>query len=131
MLAGECTLLLAGRSSAANVRGALDAFIVHWEWLEKRRAQQGTHVPPYMIAPYYFYYAHYYAAMACEMLPENERGEYRRRVRELIFRTRGEDGSWNDRVFPRSAAYGTAMAEMALLMDKAGQPARWEAQPAK
>jgi hypothetical protein len=127
MLASECVLFLAGRSDAANVRGALDAFIVHWDWLDKRRAQPGTHERPYMIAPYYFYYAHYYAALAVELLPERERPEYRRRVRDLIFKTRAEDGSWNDRVFPRSAAYGTAMAEMSLLMPRAARPAGWPA----
>ncbi|MFM9995829.1 MAG: hypothetical protein ACKVU4_08515 [Phycisphaerales bacterium] len=127
MLAAETTLFLAGggRGSVAGIRGALDAFITHWEWLEKRRAQPGTHVGPYAIAPYYFYYAHYHAAMAVEMLPEGERAEYRRRVHELIFRTRGEDGSWNDRVFPRSAAYGTAMSSMALLMPRTPIPATW------
>lgn len=126
MLAAETVLFLAGRGSVAGIRGALDAFITHWEWLEKRRAQPGTHVGPYAIAPYYFYYAHYHAALAVEMLPEGERGEYRRRVHELIFRTRAEDGSWNDRVFPRSAGYGTAMSAMALVMPSVPRPAGWE-----
>jgi hypothetical protein len=79
-----------------------------------------------MIAPYYFYYAHYYAAQAIELLPATERPEYRRRVQELIFRTREDDGSWNDRVFPRSAAYGTAMATMSLLMPETEKPAEWK-----
>ena len=87
MLSAECTLLLGGRGSVDRVRGALDAFIVHWEWLEKRRKQNGTHIPPYGIAPYYFYYAHYFAAEAIELLPERERAEYRRRFHEILFRT--------------------------------------------
>jgi hypothetical protein len=126
MLATESVLYLAGRGEQKDVRAALDAFIVHWEWLEKRRAQNGTHVAPYGVAPYYFYYAHYYAAVATELLPEHERGEYRRRVAGLVMATRGEDGSWNDRVFERSANYGTAMAVMALGMEGRGM-ARWEA----
>jgi hypothetical protein len=126
MLVAESTLQLAGRSNIANVRAAIDAFVVHWEWLEKRRAQQGTHVPPYGIAPYYFYFAHYYAAQAVELLPEHERDEYRRRLRELILRTRAEDGTWNDRVFNRSANFGTAMSMMALLMPGSERPAGWE-----
>lgn len=125
MLAAETVLHLAGRGSAANIRGALDAFITHWEWLEKRRAKTGTHAAPYAIAPYYFYFAHYHAAMAIEMLPEGERAEYRRRVHELVFRTRTNDGSWNDRVFPRSANYGTAMSTMALLMPDTPRPTGW------
>ena len=115
MLVTETTLLLAGRSSVANVRGAVDAFIVNWDWLNQRRAKPGTHEGPYHIAPYYFYYAHYYAAQAVEMLPKGEQAEYRRRINELLLATRQEDGSWNDRVFPRTANFGTSMAVMAVV----------------
>jgi len=125
MLVTESTLYLAGRSSQANIRAAVDAFIVHWSWLDQRRAKDGTHKPPYMIAPYYFYYAHYYAAQAVELLPANEREEYRRRINGLLFSVRLEDGSWNDRVFPRSANFGTAMATMALSMPEMPRPAGW------
>lgn len=132
MLASEVVLFLAGsapegrpRSSVAQLRGAIDAFIVHWEWLDKRRAQPGTHAPPYAIAPYYFYYAHYFAAQAVELLPEVERAEYRRRINDLLLGVRLEDGTWNDRVFPRSAGYGTAMSAMALLMPRTPAPACW------
>lgn len=116
MLAVETTLLVAGRSSPAAVRGALDAFLTHWQHLEDRRSKPGTHEGPYGIAPYYFWFAHYYAASAVEALPDAEQPEYRHRLHELIFRVRLEDGSWNDRVFPRSAGYGTAMAVRALSM---------------
>lgn len=130
MLVSETTLFLAGRSSVASIRGAIDAFIVHWEWLDKRRAQNGTHIPPYMIAPYYFYYAHYYAAQAVEMLPKGERDEYRRRINDLLFKNRLENGSWNDRVFPRSANFGTSMALMAMRMPSLPRPAEWKPQAA-
>jgi hypothetical protein len=126
MLVSETTLYLCGKSTIANIRGAVDAFIVHWEWLDKRRAQNGTHIKPYMIAPYYFYYAHYYAAQAVEMLPEKERAEYRRKINNLLFSVQLEDGSWNDRVFPRSKNYGTAMAMMALMMPDSPPPAPWK-----
>ena len=128
MLAAETALFLAGRSSADRVRGAVDAFIVHWEWLDKRRAQTGTHVAPYGVAPYYFYYAHYFAAQAIELLPEHERDEYRRRYRELLFSVRLADGTWNDRVFERSSAYGTAMSMMSLMMPEMDAPAGWSAE---
>lgn len=126
MLAGETTLFLAGRSTDAKVRGAIDAFIVHWDWLEQRRAKNGTHVAPYGVAPYYFYYAHFFAAQAIEMLPIREREEYRRRFRALLFRTHDASaGTWNDRVFERSANYGTAMSIMALTMPESAAPAGW------
>jgi hypothetical protein len=129
MLASESVLYLAGRGSQANIRAAVDAYIVHWDWLNQRRAKPGTHMGPYQIAPYYFYYAHYYAALAVELLPEHERAEYRRRINELLMKTRHEDGSWNDRVFARSANYGTSMAVMAMLMPQAPRPAGWGAKP--
>ncbi len=122
MLATESVLYLAGRSNQNNIRGALDAFIVHWQWLDKRRAQNGTHIAPYMIAPYYFYYAHFYAAQAIELLPQNERAEYRRRVNDLLFSVQLPDGTWNDRVFKRSANFGTAFSTMALMMPDLPKP---------
>ncbi|MCA9298007.1 MAG: hypothetical protein KDA28_03015, partial [Phycisphaerales bacterium] len=101
-------------------------FIVHWEWLEKRRKQNGTHIPPYSVAPYYFMYAHYHAAQAIECLPERERAEYRRRVNDLLASVRDENGTWNDRVFERTANYSTAMAVMAIGMPEIGLPPRYE-----
>lgn len=125
MLVVETTLVLGGRGDVSRVRGALDAFLVHWDWLKQRKQQTGTHVRPYMVAPYYFMFAHRYAAQAIEVLPVAERGEYRRRVNNLLFSVREEDGSWNDRVFPRSSAYGTAFAMLAMLDAQAAPPAKW------
>jgi hypothetical protein len=126
MLTTEVTLRLAGRGSLAGVRGALDAFLVHWEWLDRRRAQTGTHVAPYGVAPYYFYYAHEQAARAIELLPEAERGEYRRRLHERLFSVQLGSGLWNDRVFERTANYGTACAVQALVRPALGPPVSWE-----
>jgi hypothetical protein len=129
MTMSEATLFLAGQATQADVRGAIDAFIVHWDWLEQRRAKHGTHERPYGVAPYYFYYAHLAAAQAIECLPTRERGEYRRRLRELVMKTRDVAGTWNDRVFPRSANYGTAMSILTLrCADTTGIPA-WSPEP--
>ncbi|HMN95836.1 MAG TPA: hypothetical protein PKC43_10850 [Phycisphaerales bacterium] len=130
MLSGESVLLAAGRGSIPQVRGALDAFIAHWERLEERRAQTGTHLPPFGVAPYYFYFAHWHAAQAIGQLPPGERPEYARRTLELLFRTRDEEGRWNDRVFPRSAAYGTACAILSILATQAATTAADLAAPA-
>lgn len=126
MLVSEIAINRAGRSSPERLRSAIDAFIVHWKWLDDRRAKAGTHERPYMIAPYYFYFAHYYAAMAVELLPAHEREEYRRRVRELLMGVRLEGGTWNDRVFKRTANYGTAMAMSALMMPNLPAPSEWK-----
>jgi hypothetical protein len=118
----ETTLRLLGGGSPEAVQGAIDAFHKHWDELEKRRKKTGTHVPPYSIAPYYFYYGHRYAGQAIEMLPERARAKERERLLAAILRTRDEDGTWNDRVFPRSRNYGTAMVVLALLADRAPIP---------
>ena len=125
MAACETTLFLAGRGDLARVRSGVDTFIVHWEWLNKRRAQTGTHIPPYSIAPYYFYYGHRYAAQAVELLPKPERVEYRRRLNELLASVQLENGSWNDRVFPRTANFGTAFTLEALMAPTTPPPATW------
>lgn len=123
MVAAESALFLAGRSNSDRLRFALDRFIEHWPELEKRRRQSGTHVAPYGVAPYYFFYGFHHAALAVRLLPEAQRGPYRERLEEILFSVREADGVWNDRVFPRSANYGTALTVGALLAPHAASPA--------
>lgn len=123
----EVALHLAGRGSVDRVRGSIAAFFEHWQHLEDRRKKTGTHVPPYMVAPYYFYFAHRYVAQAIEFLPEGERASWRDKLRVLLWKVREDDGGWNDRVFPRSASFGTAMTVMALREPSMTRPAGWSA----
>lgn len=118
----EATLSLLGMSRQNAIKYALDAFHQHWDELEKRRKKTGTHKPPYGVAPYYFYYGHRYAAFAIQELPKENRAVEYERLFQVILRTRDPDGTWNDRVFDRSRAYGTAMTVLALLQDKVPQP---------
>ncbi len=116
MLVSEVALQRVGKGDTDRLRAALGAFAQHWDELEKRRAKPGTHEPPYGVAPYYFYFAHRYAAEAVEYLPEPDRAGERAKVLGLLWLTRNAaDGTWNDRVFPRSASYGTAMSVLAIL----------------
>ena len=125
MVSAEAALFLAGRSDAARLRFAVDSFIQYWAELEKRRAKSGTHMPPYGVAPYYFWFAHYHAAQAVELLPEGDRPSLRAALNWLLWQTRTATGTWNDRVFARSAAYGTAMAIMSVEMPKHSAPPGW------
>ncbi len=110
----ELALYKAGRSDVDELRKAVDGFFVGWDDLLVRKSQQGTHKRPYGIAPYYFFFGHTYAALAIEELPKEEAGARRAELAELLWRTVEEDGSWNDRIFPRTASYSTAMSLMAL-----------------
>ena len=118
----ETVLHLAGRGDPGRLRRSIDDFFACWGELDKRRAQTGTHIPPYMIAPYYFHFGHTYVAQAIEFLPESDRASYRAKMREVYWMTREQDGSWNDRVFARSAGFGTAMATLGLSMQHLPAP---------
>ena len=115
MTALEAALFRAGRGSTERVAFAVDAFNDHWEALEARRRKNGTHKPPYGVAPYYFFYAHFAAADAASLLPADQRTSRVASINERLFSVREADGRWNDRVFDRSANYGTAMAMLGLL----------------
>jgi len=116
MLAAESTLTLYGRGDPGRLSFAVRSFFAHWDELEKRRQKTGTHVQPYGIAPYYVMFAHGYAARAIERLADPaERDAQRAELHARLARTQQADGTWNDRVFPRSRAYGTAIALLALL----------------
>ncbi len=118
----ETTLVLLGGGKIEDVQKAIDAFHTHLEELEKRRQKTGTHVAPYNVAPYYFYYGHRYCAQAIQMLPEKARAAERDKLLALVLKVRDKDGTWNDRVFERSKNYGTAMVVLILLNDGAPLP---------
>jgi hypothetical protein len=112
--AAELVLLRAGRSDTDRLHAAVLAFFDGWDELLARKSRQGTHEGAFAIAPYYFMYGHTFAARAIAALPEEHRAPLRTRLVEHLWRTREADGSWNDRIFPRSSSYGTAMALLAL-----------------
>jgi hypothetical protein len=114
----ESTLLLLGGGSEDALQSALNAFHDHWTQLEERSKMPGTHEGLYKIAPYYFYFGHRYAGQAIRLLPEPARASELERLQLALLKTRENDGTWNDRHFERSRAYGTAMALLALLGDR-------------
>ncbi|HMP78137.1 MAG TPA: hypothetical protein PKD54_01675 [Pirellulaceae bacterium] len=110
----ESTLQLLGHGDEARLQSAIDAFYEHWDELEKRRKKTGTHEPPYGIAPYYFYYGHRYLAQGIALLPAEKRAQEYARFERVLLQTKDADDTWNDRVFDRSRAFGTAMSVLAL-----------------
>jgi len=124
--AAELALFQAGLSSESALLVAVDGFFDNWDHLFDRKSKQGTHEGPYNIAPYYFFFAHTYAAFAIEKLPENLRVEYRTKLQEIMWRTRESNGGWNDRIFPRTESYSTAMSILALLAPGLPSHSTWK-----
>ena len=120
----ETALSLLGLERAKESESSINAFYEHWDELEKRRKKTGTHKPPYNIAPYYFYYGHRYVAQAIARLPQEKQQAHIEKFTAIVLKTRDQDGTWNDRVFDQSKAYGTAMSVLALLGDQVMMPER-------
>ena len=118
----ESTLLMLGKGDMDRLQKSIDAFHEHWDELEKRRKKTGTHMPPYGVAPYYFYFGHRYAAQAIHLLPDEKRAEEVEKFQAVLMRTKDDDDTWNDRVFDRSKAYGTAMSVLALSGPRVSTP---------
>ena len=118
----EATLLMLGEGDQEKLQFSIDKFHQHWDELEKRRKKNGTHLPPHGIAPYYFYFAHRYAAQAIRMLPATQQVSEFDKFVPVLLKTKDEDNTWNDRVFEQSKAYGTAMSVLALSRDSVQLP---------
>lgn len=122
----ETMLSRLGKGSTVRIEHSIESFYLHWDQLEARRGIPGTHDGPYLIAPYYFYYGHRYAAQAIELLPESRRLAERQRMFNLLMRTRNSNEMWNDRNFARSRSYSTAMVLLALMSENIGLPPPWQ-----
>ena len=118
----ETTLIMLGDGDTKALQNAIDKFHEHWDELEKRRKKTGTHEAPYGVAPYYFYFGHRYAAQAIQFLDKEQQASERERFGLVLLKTKDEDNTWNDRVFDRSKAYGTAMAVLALSGERVLSP---------
>jgi hypothetical protein len=111
----ELALHAAGKGDVTRLRAGVMQFFAYWDELKARHQGTQTHDEKhFMIAPYYFYFAHTYAALAIEQLPSEERPYLRQLMREYVWRTREEAGTWNDRIFAPSSCFGSAMSILAV-----------------
>jgi hypothetical protein len=111
----EYALLEAGRSDAEKLKKAVDDFFRHREELEKvRKRDQRTHQGDFDNAPYYFFFGHYYAALALSKLDRETRERHAKELRGILRSIRDEDGTWHDSRIT-GASYGTAMGLLTLL----------------
>jgi hypothetical protein len=125
-----------GRSQACNVALRLwgqhnitDNVLEHWlvrlyvrnGWLDMGRKRPVPHESWMQVAGYFYYYGHFYAALAIEQLPAAERQPYQGMVARLLLDRQEKDGSWWDYpLYDYHQQYGTAYALMALVRCQPG-----------
>jgi hypothetical protein len=102
----------------AVVRRGLEQFFEHHKFLAVARMRPIPHEAYYFNAGYFFYFGHYYAALAIELLPAMEREPFRVQLRQKLLETQRADGSYCD--FLGSSYMVTASTAFATLGLMAG-----------
>ena len=97
------------------VAECLDRLVERYEWLSIGRKRPVPHESWFLIAGYFFYYGHYYAALCADVLPAERAAPYRRDLARIIVPLQEKDGSWWDYpMYNYHQPWGTAFALMTL-----------------
>lgn len=97
------------------VAECLDRLVERYEWLSIGRKRPVPHESWFLIAGYFFYYGHYYAALCAEELPRDRATPYRRDLARIIVPLQEKDGSWWDYpLYNYHQPWGTSFALMTL-----------------
>lgn len=97
------------------VAECLDRLVERYEWLSIGRKRPVPHESWFLIAGYFFYYGHYYAALCTELLPAERSMTYRRDLARIIVPLQEKDGSWWDYpLYNYHQPWGTSFALMTL-----------------
>lgn len=115
-----------GRSQACNVALRLwgdetitDRVLAEWlqrlldrnGWLSIGRKRPVPHESWFQVAGYFFYFGHYYAALAAEMLPPEAGNKFKGALAVLLIELQEKDGSWWDYpLYNYHRQYGTGYA---------------------
>ncbi len=84
-------------------------------WLDLGRKRPIPHESHFAVAGYFYYYAHYYAALSIAELPEQDRPYFQDHLAHILLPLQEKDGSWWDYPFYNyHQQYGTAMAVTSL-----------------
>jgi hypothetical protein len=119
-----------GRSQACNVAlrewgdaKITDEVIAHWLdqlfardlWLDIGRKRPVPHSSFFGVAGYFYYFGHYYAALAIDELPASERERHFDQLVLRLLPLQEKDGSWWDYpLYNYHQQYGTAFALLSL-----------------
>ncbi len=100
----------------ARLRTGIEQFFEHHRFLHIARMRPIPHEAYYANAGYFFYFGHFYCALAIEMLPAGEREAWRGKLRQKVLETQRKDGTYCDFL---DSSYmivsSTAYATLALL----------------
>ncbi|MFH1422474.1 MAG: hypothetical protein ABIH42_07165 [Planctomycetota bacterium] len=108
-------LIAWGRISEKDIVKGFNDFIEQHGFLEIGRCRQYPHEAWYAIAPYYYYYGHYYASRNLAELPEDCRTAFAEKLADLIILTQFDDGSfWDYPLFGYTKAYGTGFGVLIM-----------------
>jgi hypothetical protein len=100
------------------VERGLELFFEHHRFLRVARLRPIPHEAYYYNAGYFYFFGHYYCALAIELLPADRRERWRRQLRPKIAETQRADGSYCD--FLGSSYMVTASTAFATLGLMAG-----------
>lgn len=93
----------------------LDRLVKRNGWLSLGRKRPVPHESWFLVAGYFFYYGHYYAALCAEELPGPAGAEFKHRLAAILLPLQETDGSWWDYpLYNYHQQYGTAFALMTL-----------------
>lgn len=111
------SLLACGEGSVNEdtIRTGLEAFFRHHRFLDIARMRPVPHEAYYRNAAYFYFFGHYYAALAIDLLPEAERESWHARLRPHVVKTQRADGSFCDHLGQTyEVVAGTAYASLIL-----------------
>lgn len=106
-----------------KIRAGLTAFVEHHKFLDVARMRPIPHEAYYANAGYFYFFGHYYAAQAINLLPEAEREAWHAKLRPHVAKTQRSDGSTSD--FNASSymiTASTAFAALTLSLGLEGPP---------
>jgi hypothetical protein len=93
----------------------LDRLISRNGWLDMGRKRPIPHESFFMVAGYFYYFGHYYAALEIALLPPADRAFYQDHLARILMNVQEADGSWWDYpLYDYHRPYGTAFALMSL-----------------
>ncbi|HEV2970145.1 MAG TPA: prenyltransferase/squalene oxidase repeat-containing protein [Pirellulales bacterium] len=85
-------------------------------WLDIGRKRPIPHESFFAVAGYFYYFGHYYAALAIELLPADQRPPQQQQLAYRLLDLQEKDGSWWDYpLYNYHQQYGTAFALMSLV----------------